>query len=518
MPPVVHEVLRFPGQPIDPATRAFMEPRFQHDFSGVRIHTDGQAARSASAINAHAYTVGRSIVFGAEQYAPKTAAGRRLLSHELTHVVQQGGAAYEPYQPLTLAPPDSPLEREANSFKVDEPARLIDGASSPLIAQRQVRGTVGSDPTHKHLTSEEKERLGGFLRAHQLVIVHHGHRAWLDGESISIKTLVARVRREAQILLADSDVMVAYLNAQSSQGPLRLQRQPGIPEFRTALSAEPSSAQPSGRSFLQPGGLLQGELGFHLTSEDRQHIFTFLQEGHLEVGAGLQPRFRGESASVESLAEMARALVMPNILRTEVKGVVSGEWLRILGEYLRHLPPLPPIRIPFPSLPPLPPTSGPDLQSTFGGQWTWHMDRPGHVERSVQVGLTRGAEVYQFQVNLDTGDVQALAGFQYQTESRPLSLIGGVFKAAAFLQLLGGITTARGAASGNLTFQVQAGVQITATFGPVSVSVQIAPSLTLQQNQSPALDFNVAPQGGMSKLPDSPLPPAVGVPILDIRF
>lgn len=89
VPPVVAEVLDSPGQPLDPATGAFMQARFGHDFSQVRVHTDPTAARSAGAIDARAYTVGRHIVFGAGQYLPGTWMGRRLLAHELTHVVQQ---------------------------------------------------------------------------------------------------------------------------------------------------------------------------------------------------------------------------------------------------------------------------------------------------------------------------------------------------------------------------------------------------------------------------------------------
>src|SRR5207244_11233244 len=84
-----HEVLNSPGQPLDESTRAFMEPRFGHDFSRVRVHTDSQAAESARAVNALAYTVGPDIVLGADQYKPGTLAGRRLLAHELTHVLQQ---------------------------------------------------------------------------------------------------------------------------------------------------------------------------------------------------------------------------------------------------------------------------------------------------------------------------------------------------------------------------------------------------------------------------------------------
>jgi len=147
VPPIVHEVLRSPGKPLDPATRAFMETRFGHDFSRVplqaaalalqsrltigqtgdlyeqeadrlteqvmstpvptaidqgslgagydlsqvRVHADARAAESARAVNARAYTVGRDIVFGSGQYAPASAQGQRLLAHELVHLIQQTG-------------------------------------------------------------------------------------------------------------------------------------------------------------------------------------------------------------------------------------------------------------------------------------------------------------------------------------------------------------------------------------------------------------------------------------------
>jgi peptidoglycan/xylan/chitin deacetylase (PgdA/CDA1 family) len=87
--PIVHEVLQSPGQPLDPDTRAFFEPRFRHDFSQVRVHTDAKATASAQAVNAVAYTVGRDVVFRTGHYAPGTAAGQRLLGHELMHVAQQ---------------------------------------------------------------------------------------------------------------------------------------------------------------------------------------------------------------------------------------------------------------------------------------------------------------------------------------------------------------------------------------------------------------------------------------------
>jgi len=92
VPPSVHEVLRSPGKPLPPASRAFFESGFGHDFAKVRIHNDARASDSARNVNARAYTVGRDIVFGRGEYNPHSSAGRHLLAHELAHVVQQGGA------------------------------------------------------------------------------------------------------------------------------------------------------------------------------------------------------------------------------------------------------------------------------------------------------------------------------------------------------------------------------------------------------------------------------------------
>ncbi|MEU0437808.1 DUF4157 domain-containing protein [Streptomyces sp. NPDC006290] len=89
VPTEVDDVLRSPGQPLEPVARAFMEQRFGRDFSGVRVHTDAEAARSAQSVRALAYTVGRHIAFAPGMYAPATHEGRRLLAHELTHVAQQ---------------------------------------------------------------------------------------------------------------------------------------------------------------------------------------------------------------------------------------------------------------------------------------------------------------------------------------------------------------------------------------------------------------------------------------------
>ena len=89
--PSVHQVLASSGQPLDTSARAFFEPRFHHDLSQVRVHLGAIAEQSARDVNAHAYTVGDNIVFGAGRFVPGTADGQRLLAHELAHVVQQSG-------------------------------------------------------------------------------------------------------------------------------------------------------------------------------------------------------------------------------------------------------------------------------------------------------------------------------------------------------------------------------------------------------------------------------------------
>lgn len=114
IPPIVNQVLDSSGQPLDASTRSFMEPRFDHDFSGVRVHTDTRAAESAEAVNAHAYTVGNDVVFAPGQYQPGTESGNAVLAHELSHVVQQDGVSG--HAAKTMSHPSDSSEREADNI------------------------------------------------------------------------------------------------------------------------------------------------------------------------------------------------------------------------------------------------------------------------------------------------------------------------------------------------------------------------------------------------------------------
>jgi hypothetical protein len=120
-------VLRSPGQPLDSASRAFMEPHFGRNFGDVRVHSDAQAAASAEAMNARAYTVGGHIAFGPGQHKLDSPAGQRLLAHELTHVVQQSAAGGGPV--LHRQPKDS------NDSLYDEKSAILHYGHRPSCPQ-----------------------------------------------------------------------------------------------------------------------------------------------------------------------------------------------------------------------------------------------------------------------------------------------------------------------------------------------------------------------------------------------
>jgi len=126
VPSIVEDVLSSPGQPLDTATRDDFGSRFGHDFSRVRVHTSEVAGQSANAVGALAYTVGPNIAFASGNYAPTESRGRRLLAHELAHVVQQGAA---PRTPATAQQSDDSGGATSPAARVDTIAR----ADSPLI-------------------------------------------------------------------------------------------------------------------------------------------------------------------------------------------------------------------------------------------------------------------------------------------------------------------------------------------------------------------------------------------------
>jgi Domain of unknown function (DUF4157) len=168
-PASVDQVLSSPGNPLEPALQQEMGQRFGHDFSQVRVHTGGEAARSAQDVNAKAYATGYNIVFGAGQFTPSTLQGRKLLAHELTHVVQQSNSnkirseqsnAKSEISPIAIQrTPATAESRHGSTLPYKEANNLNDcmrimGSANVKYCRREVLGENVSE-----ISDEEKKAL-----------------------------------------------------------------------------------------------------------------------------------------------------------------------------------------------------------------------------------------------------------------------------------------------------------------------------------------------------------------------
>lgn len=185
-PPIVHEVLRSPGQPLDPGTRAFMESRFGHDFSQVRIHSDRKAAESARSVDALAYTVGQNLVFSPGQYEPKTIKGKKLLAHELTHTIQQGQTF--DFSDLALDAPNTSFEQEATHN------------ASHLYPKR-----VSALPTTMKTTGTLQRELLAYKREHTEILPSYGETSSVS--SIVYTADAADIRNALEALITDGKIL-----------------------------------------------------------------------------------------------------------------------------------------------------------------------------------------------------------------------------------------------------------------------------------------------------------------------
>lgn len=167
------------GAPLDAETRGFMESRLGHDFGDVRIHTDDRASESAKGVNAHAYTVGSNVVFQRGRYEPETDAGKRMLAHELTHVVQQRSGPVDGTPTaggIRVSDPSDRFEREAErsadqvmSAQPSDPAAPAPTAATapPVQRQGEEEDLQGSFVQRQEEASEEEEVQGFFVQRAQ---------------------------------------------------------------------------------------------------------------------------------------------------------------------------------------------------------------------------------------------------------------------------------------------------------------------------------------------------------------
>ncbi len=143
-PPIVHDVLRSPGRPLDSDTRTSMESHFGHNFGQMRVHTDAKATESARAVNAQAFTVGHNVVFATGRYKPGTNKGQRLLAHELAHVVQQKAVVAQ--APRDISKPGDRYEQEAE--RVGD--SLLDGLRIGGLSNQQKPILSRQGPVEMH--------------------------------------------------------------------------------------------------------------------------------------------------------------------------------------------------------------------------------------------------------------------------------------------------------------------------------------------------------------------------------
>jgi hypothetical protein len=246
-PPIVHEVLRSPGEPLDIATRDFMEPRFGRDFSRVRLHRDALASESAAAVFAEAFTVGRHIVFGRDA-EHRSGHGKELLAHELSHVVQQGGK--EPTGRIEIGAPGAEAERLAvigsryvATGALMTPPAVQEGSHPGAILRRvpQTAGEIrkrleqvlkeletGSGVRTPEATAKlkaEQVALEGALRDLTLAQVHQNlaqnQREQQTGSGVRSPEAAERLRAEQAILETQARAAVGAAVTGSSAGIFR---------------------------------------------------------------------------------------------------------------------------------------------------------------------------------------------------------------------------------------------------------------------------------------------------------
>jgi hypothetical protein len=295
VPPIVHDVLNSPGQPLDAGTRAFMEPRFGQDFSQVRVHTGSRAAESAQAVNALAYTVGRNVVFGTGQYAPGTNEGGRLLAHELTHVVQQDrGSHLGTSVSATLA------ENEADQASI----RLVEGQPTAVhtsVKHSIQRQFVGQEEIRRRIAEIERLVSSGSLPAEELL------RLQVERNSLSAQ-LQGQVGGTIPTL--------------GQVGSLSL---PGALPLTVPLNVTYVANIPTGRS---PGPiLLPGILG----AAGRGTLGFLEPLGGIDIPPGALTRYVGPE-SLEGFLDLSRfgltRELAPRLLNEPWTPAIEAAWLR----------------------------------------------------------------------------------------------------------------------------------------------------------------------------------------------
>jgi hypothetical protein len=227
LPDVVEAALHENAQPLDTNTRSFFQPRFGYDLSRVRIHSGEAAVESARLLDARAYTVGEHVVLGSPLDTLGAAASRRLLAHELTHVVQQGGG-----MPLPGVPHGP--SQTAVSAHVARQSTAPSGRDSFLRAVSR-HDAVGIESALANLPEQERAALLADRQA----------RALIDRELSPVSRLLARMKLQfGPTLPADVRALVSAAEDGDAnrvvsvlKANVRLRDPKDVPDLRAMLSS-----------------------------------------------------------------------------------------------------------------------------------------------------------------------------------------------------------------------------------------------------------------------------------------
>lgn len=316
-PPIVREVLQSPGQPLDPETRGFMERRFGHDFGRVRVHADSGASRSAEAVAARAYTVGEDVVFRRGEYRPGSPAGRRLLAHELAHVVQQDGGA---------APATTVRRQGMEQSTLD----------SDLAAER----AYGNKAAPKAMTCGRPSWCpAGFCSPYASQPLAEYYRAknafWLmAGISVAVNSRVVPLWKEYLWGGSSPKNLTADFGADFSKSPTTMKTTRYLyDELKKSLSARPPVVSPNSNTTLDVAAQIPSavaalddpaspnQMNFNIPKDIPGNLAGGIGKDQLACPAGAQPSPFNDERKAAGTATVARAsgpdlVVTPSITYT----------------------------------------------------------------------------------------------------------------------------------------------------------------------------------------------------------
>jgi len=354
-PPIVQEVLDSPGQPLDPAMRGFMEPSFGRDFSQVRVHTDPKAAESARAMDALAFTVGRDVVFASGQYAPDMESGRRLLAHELAHVVQQGAGV-----PAAVSGSKGQLQRK-NAPKPDPAIEqwVVDSAMRVLddVLDNETSRIIDDSPERYRLAFEKLYQALVGHRLDRQKILGRERRELFDEAILGLAPLLTNAnegqraklmrRRQTMLRLEAEDRVENSLIVDNKLVEIPDDRHPReqAAVLRTHLPKLVESMQIANEQLLRLGHEQLEEVLEHLEKGGHSNIVSRLAMLHALLGAAngwllltddeLQHHLNnihGFLPGVATYGELVKAIVEVGIGAVSLTATLAAAILKVTGE------------------------------------------------------------------------------------------------------------------------------------------------------------------------------------------